>query len=358
MDVKRHMPAGALVAAVAAFQLIVSAAGADYFLTQLTMSAYYALVVLGLCLLMGYAGQISMGHAAFFALGGYITAVLSSSYITHLFSTATLDSFSRLGLVIVSTDIYGAAAYRAPSWLSLALVVLITVIISFCIGIPVLRLKGHYLAMATLGFGIILYRIFLGTRVFGEADGISAVAPCVLFPGVEISGNASERVFNYYFAWGLVVLGMVLLLNLIDSRAGRALRSIHDSEDAAAAMGVNTARYKLYLFVLSAVFAAVGGYFMTHYNAGIGPSEAGVMKSVRYVAIVAVGGMANLWGCLIMGGVLNFLSLRGFFGSYDDAVFGALLIAVMALAPDGIFRKELLVKAKLLGSKIKWPFWK
>jgi branched-chain amino acid transport system permease protein len=101
-------------------------------------------------------------------------------------------------------------------------------------------------------------------------------------------------------------------------------------------MGVNTARYKLYTFVLSAAFAALAGVFLTHYNGSIGPSEAGVMKSVRYVALVAVGGMANLWGALIMGTLLNFLSLRGVFGSYDDAVFGLILIAIMLFAPQGI----------------------
>jgi branched-chain amino acid transport system permease protein len=129
---------------------------------------------------------------------------------------------------------------------------------------------------------------------------------------------------------------MVLLRNLIDSRIGRALRAIHGSEEAAASVGVDTARFKLMVFVLSAVFAALAGVFMTHYNGGIGPSEAGVMKSVRYVAIVAVGGMAHLWGALTMGVVLNFLSLRGVFGSYDDAVFGFILIVIMLFAPNGI----------------------
>jgi branched-chain amino acid transport system permease protein len=135
---------------------------------------------------------------------------------------------------------------------------------------------------------------------------------------------------------GLLLLGLVLLLNLIHSRVGRALRSIHGSEEASEAIGVNTARYKLYTFVISAAFAAIAGSFLTHYNGGIGPSEAGVMKSVRYVAIVAVGGMANLWGVLIMGILLNFMSLRGMFGTYDDAVFGAILILIMLFAPQGI----------------------
>jgi branched-chain amino acid transport system permease protein len=131
---------------------------------------------------------------------------------------------------------------------------------------------------------------------------------------------------------------MLLLLNLIDSRVGRALRSIHGAEDAASAMGVDTARYKLNTFVLSAVFAAVAGVFLTHFNGGIGPSEASIMKSVRYVSIVAVGGMASLWGTLIMSAVLNFLSLRGYFGSFDDAVFGGILILIMLFSPDGILQ--------------------
>jgi branched-chain amino acid transport system permease protein len=358
MNIRRHIPILALAAVIVAVQAAVSAAGAGYFLIQLTMSAYYALVVMGLCLLMGYTGQMSMGHAAFFAVGGYITAVLSSSSITQLFDAGTLQSLVRYGLVITTGDAYGSVAYRVPFWLSLGIVLIATVALALLIGIPVLRLKGHYLAMATLGFGTILYRIFLGTQVFGEADGISAVAPCVIAPGIAVSGDPASRVFNYYFAWGLVAAGMVLLLNLINSRVGRALRSIHGSEEAAGAMGVDTARYKLSIFVISAVFAAVGGYFMTHFNGGISPSESGIMKSVRYVAIVAVGGMANLWGCLAMGGVLNFLSLRGYFGSYDDAVFGALLILIMALAPDGIFRKSSLDRLKNLARNLRWPFWK
>ena len=105
-------------------------------------------------------------------------------------------------------------------------------------------------------------------------------------------------------------------------------------------MGVDTARYKLAIFILSAVYAAVGGVLLTHFNGGIGPSEASIMKSVRYVAIVAVGGMANLWGALIMGVLLNFLSLRGYFGSYDDAFFGVILIVIMLFFPDGLLTRD------------------
>jgi branched-chain amino acid transport system permease protein len=217
----------------------------------------------------------------------------------------------------------------------------LTVLIAFAIGIPVLKLKGHYLAMATLGFGTIIYRIALASAFFGEADGISGVPGFPLFSGLEISGSFSARVANYYIAWGILLIGLILLLNLIRSRVGRALRAIHASEEAAEAMGVNAARYKLYTFVISAVFAAVAGIFLTHYNGGIGPSEAGIMKSVRYVALVAIGGMASVWGTLTLGTLLNFMSLRGMFGSYDDAFFGLILIVIMLFAPNGIFRLHL-----------------
>jgi branched-chain amino acid transport system permease protein len=250
------------------------------------------------------------------------------------------------------TDAYGAPIIHASPWLSLAAALALTIVIAFLIGVPVLKLKGHYLAMATLGFGTIIYRILLGTKVFGEADGISAVSGFTLLPGVSLDGDPSLRIQNYYIAWFFVVAGVILLLNLIPSRVGRALRSIHGSEEAANAMGVNTARYKLYIFVLSAVFASLGGFFLTHYNGGIGPSEAGIMKSVRYVAIVAVGGMANLWGSLIMGIVLNFLSLRGYFGSYDDAVFGAILILMMLFAPEGLLRYNALTLLKKIRERL------
>jgi branched-chain amino acid transport system permease protein len=138
---------------------------------------------------------------------------------------------------------------------------------------------------------------------------------------------------------------MFLLRNLVRSRVGRALRAIHGAEEAATASGVDTQDVKLKMFVLSAVLAALGGIFLTHYNGGIGPSEASIMKSVRMVAIVAIGGMANLWGALGMGVLLNFLSLRGSFGSYDDAVFGGILLAIMLFAPQGLLRPEVLRRA-------------
>ncbi len=318
--------------------LLTHAVGRSYYLTQLTMSFYYSMVVLGLVLLMGYAGQISLGHAGFFAIGGYSTAVLSTFNLLPYKGNQFIKFLDRLGVLVMREDLYGDRILSFHPWIGVLTAIVLAGVIAYLIGIPVLKLKGHYLAMATLGFGIIIYRVVLGTAIFGEADGISDVPGFQLFPGVSIDGEMDTKRMNYYIAAAMLLIVIYLLLNLINSRVGRALRAIHGSEDAAEAVGIDTAGYKLRVFVLSAVIAAAAGAFLTHFNGGIGPGESSVMKSVRYVAIVAAGGMASLWGGLITSVILNFLSLRGYFGSYDDAVFGAVLIIIMLFAPEGIIK--------------------
>ena len=338
---KRYLPVAGLLALVIGVQFVASATDSAFYLTQLTMAAYYCLLIIGLCVLMGYAGQLSLGHAGFFAIGGYLSAALTSHDFSAAGNSLVMQALDRAGLLLHHQSPYGETLLSLQPWPACLVAVGVAVLIAFVLGIPVLKLKGHYLAMATLGFGIIIYRIVLATEFFGEADGISEVPPFQLLPGLTVSGDFAARVQNYYIAWGLLLLGLLLLLNLINSRPGRALRAIHGSEEAAEAIGINTARYKLSTFIISAAFAALAGSFLTHFNGGIGPSEASVMKSVRYVAIVAVGGMANLWGAMAMGVLLNFMSLRGMFGSYDDAVFGAILILIMLFAPQGILSLRL-----------------
>jgi len=336
---RRNLPIVVLALAVIAVHLASAAAGKPQYLTQLTMAGYYSLVIVGLTLLMGYTGQISMGHAGFFAIGGYTSGLLTTYNLQG--GGAFLSLLRATGLLIAGKDLYGGDLLVMRPWAACLIALAVTVGIAYLVGKPVLKLRGHYLAMATLGFGTIVYKVVLGSSLVGAADGISDIPAFPLFAGLAVTGKSALRVQNYYLAWGLVLGAMALLTNLIHSRVGRALRAIHGAEDAANAMGVDTARYKLHMFVLSAALAALGGVFLTHYNGGIGPSEASIMKSVRYVAIVAVGGMANLWGALIMGVLLNFLSLRGSFGSYDDAVFGLILLAIMLFAPDGLLRVEM-----------------
>lgn len=328
--------AAGLAAAIVAVQLAATAAGKVFYLTQLTMAAYSLLVVLGLALLMGYAGQASMGQAGFFAIGGYAAAFLTTFDLTGLRERPLVALLGKLHLLQSRPDPYGGTLLHADPRVALLIALALAAAVAWVIAGPVFRLRGHYLAMATLGFGIIVHRLFLGSPHFGGADGISDVPALTLFRGFAITGRAPARVANYYAAWGIVLAALWMLTNLIEARVGRALRAIHGSENAAAAVGIPIAAYKTRTFVLAAVLAALGGVLATHYNGGIGPSEASVMKSVRYVAIVAVGGMANLRGAVVMGTILTFLSLRGYFGTLDDLVFGGILLAMMLFAPEGV----------------------
>jgi branched-chain amino acid transport system permease protein len=336
----RHLQLALFAAVVVAAQLGAGAAGKAIWLTQLTMTAYAGLVVIGLCLFMGYAGQISLGHAGFFAIGGYTSALLTTHDLTPHRAGPLLSALERLGVLVVRAEPYGGDLLVVHPLAACLCAVSLATVVAFAVGVPVLKLKGHYLAMATLGVGTIISSIAVGTQLLGAADGIAAVPPFPLPFGASVGGGSSGRVVNYYVAVVLLGAAMLLLLNLVQSRVGRALRAIHGAEDAASAMGVDTASFKLRTFVLSAALASVAGVFLTHYNGGIGPSEASIMKSVKYVAIVAVGGMGSLWGTLGMSVVLNFLSLRGYFGSYDDAVFGLILVVIMLFAPSGLLALE------------------
>ncbi len=355
MTFNRYGQVGIFMASAVAIQLAAAATGKGFLLTQLTMSAYYTLVAVGISLLMGYAGQISLGHAAFFALGGYTSAVLTTLDLAPYRTLPVVAVSERLGLLLARSDLYGGELLVVHPLVACLLAVALAIVVAFLVGIPVLKLKGHYLAMATLGVGTIVYSITLGTQWLGAADGISAVPPFPLPFGASVSGRVSGRVINYYVAAVLLGAAMLLLLNLVQARVGRALRAIHAAEDAADAMGVDTAGLKLKTFVLSAALAAVAGVFLTHFNGGIGPSEASVMKSVKYMAIVAVGGMGSLWGTLGMSMTLNFLSLRGYFGIFDDVVFGVILVGIMLFAPDGLLALEPRRALAALRSRLRRP---
>jgi branched-chain amino acid transport system permease protein len=332
------LPVLVLALLLVGIQIAASASGRAYYLTQLIMTAYYSIVVLGLCLVMGYCGQVSLGHAAFFAIGGYASAILTTLDIAAARDSEWGQVLQSLHILSSWKNAYGEQILAFAPWAAFVVALLLTLIIALLIGYPALRLKGHYLAMATLGFGLIVYRIVLGSAFTGAADGITGVPGWSISSRLVITSNNTYRVANYYFAWGVTLVVLVFLLNLVHSRVGRALRSIHDGELAANAMGIHTAGYKLQAFVISAMLAATAGSFFTHYTGGIGPSEAGVLKSIRYVVLVAAGGMANLWGGLIISALLNFLSLRGYFGMLDHAVFGVILIAIVSLAPEGPLR--------------------
>ncbi len=282
------------------------AAGLDneYYFTLLNFIGIHTLLVVGLNLLLGYAGQISLGHAAFFGLGAYTSGILT-------------------------------ATYGVNPWLALLAGLVISGLAAFLIGIPALKLRGYYLAMATLGFGIIVYIILNEAHdLTGGPSGLSGIPPLSL-AGFPL--DTPRRL--YLLIW--IILGLILALsaNLVNSRTGRAIRALHDSEEAAQSLGVDTARLKLKIFVWSALYASLAGSLYAHTLNFIAPASFGFMFSIKLVTMVVLGGMASIWGSLLGAGVLTVLpELLTVFQDFEVVIFGAILMVVMIFLPRGLVR--------------------
>ncbi len=277
--------------------------GNSYYLNVLVFVGIYSLITIGLSLLMGYAGQISLGQAAFFGLGAYTSGVLS-------------------------------AKFGISPWLAFLAAIFVTGGIAFLIGAPALKLKGHYLAMATLAFGYIVFIVFNQASSYtGGPSGFGQI------PRFRL-GNFLFRtdVHYYYLVWTLVIVVLLVSLNVIHSRVGRALRSIHEGELAANIMGVNTARYKIQIFVLSAVYASMAGSLYAHFITFLNPTPFGFHFSIVLLTMVAVGGMASVWGAIIGAALLTILPeyLRAFH-DYDILIYGSILLVIMIFLPQGLF---------------------
>ncbi|MFC5475833.1 branched-chain amino acid ABC transporter permease [Paraherbaspirillum soli] len=260
-----------------------------------------AIVVIGLNLLMGYTGQISLGHAGFFGIGAYASAILTSHF-------------------------------NWPSPLALAAGAAATGVLAFVVARPILRLKGHTLAMATLGLGIIISIVITNEAQYtGGPDGL-AVSPLAVF-GWELVGErrwyAAIAVLLFLTVWGAV--------NLIDSPSGRALQAIHGSEIAARVAGIDARRVKVRIFVLSAVIASIAGSLSAHYVGFVTPGIAGFFHSIELVTMVVVGGMASIFGSLAGAALLTVLpQFLSAFEGWETVVLGVILMAVMIFLPRGL----------------------
>jgi branched-chain amino acid transport system permease protein len=274
----------------------------DYYLNTLTLSCIHAIITVGLNLLMGYAGQVSLGHGAFYGLGAYTTAIMTTTY----------------GLPI-------------PAGMLIA--VGLVAVVAYLIGIPTLKLKGHYLAMATLGFGIIVYIIFNETiDLSGGPSGFVGI------PRLSLAGYTFESDSSYYYLVSSVLAVVILLsLNLIHSRFGRALRAIHTSESASQVVGINLHKYKGFIFVLSAVYAAVAGVLYAHFLTFVAPASFGFNFSVELLTMVVLGGMANIWGSVIGAFFLTILpEFLRLFENVEIVLYGAILVVCMMFLPSGL----------------------
>ena len=275
-----------------------------YYLQVLTFIGLNVILALGLNLLMGYAGQISLGHAAFYGIGAYGTGILTANY-------------------------------GISPWAALILAVLLAVIIAYLVGVPTLKLSGYYLGMGTLGFGMIVHILIREwASVTGGASGLVGI------PSLSLGAISFESPRNYYLlVWFTVLAVIEICRRIVCSRMGRALRSIHDSENASRAVGVNTSDLKLKVFVLSAALAALAGFFYAHFVSFISPESFGFIASVRMVTMVVIGGMASIWGALFGAVLLTVLpEVLHSFADFEMVVYGMILITVMIFMPQGLTR--------------------
>jgi branched-chain amino acid transport system permease protein len=289
---------GALALCIALLPLALSN---NYYYEIAILVGLNAIVCVGLNLLIGYAGQISLGHAGFFGLGAYGSAILAARY-----------GWPPLGAMLAST--------------------LAVALLAAALGRPILRLRGHYLAMATLGMGVII-SIVIATEdgLTGGPDGM-AVPPLAIL-GLRIAG---EKLW-YWIIGALLVAATWLALNLIDSPQGRALRALHGSEVGAEVAGVDSARHKLLAFAISAVYAAVAGALAAFYSGFITPAKVTFLHSIELVTMVVFGGMASTFGAIVGAAVLTTLpQLLTVFKEYEMVVFGAVMMGSMIFMPRGL----------------------
>jgi branched-chain amino acid transport system permease protein len=281
-----------------------------YWITLANYIGLSSIVALGLVLLTGVGGLTSFGQAAFVGLGAYATAVLSTQY----------------GL---------------SPWLGLVAGLLITIVSATLIGLITMRMSGHYLPLATIAWGLSLYFTFGNLEFVGKYDGMSGLPSITLF-GLTLDTGRSM----FYLIWVFVLLAVVALRNLLDSRPGRAIRALKGGGLMAEAMGVNTATMKIIIFVFAAVLACISGWLYAHLQRSVNPSPFGLNYGIEYLFMAVIGGIGHIWGALLGAGILTVLKdmlpivlpkLFGSSGNFEAIVFGVLMVVVLQYAPDGLW---------------------
>lgn len=268
----------------------------------LTLSGIYIIVSLSLNLITGFTGQLALGHAGFMCVGAYGTAV----------------SIMKFGIPLLPAIIIGG---------------MITAVFGIIIGFPTLRLRGDYLAIATLGFGIIIQVLVVNLdSLTGGAAGLK---------GVPSFANTDDfilnAVINFTWVFAFTILTIVIIKNFIDSSHGRAVISIREDEIAANSMGINTAYYKMLSFTLSAFLAGVGGGLYAIYFGYLNPAMFGWLNSVNFVVIIVLGGLGSITGTIFASVIFTYTQewLRSL-GDFRLVVFGLALIIVMIFWPNGL----------------------
>ncbi|OGA97094.1 MAG: hypothetical protein A3E79_03155 [Burkholderiales bacterium RIFCSPHIGHO2_12_FULL_61_11] len=298
------------LALVSALGLIALLPVPEFWITQLNYIGISSLAVLGLILLTGVGGLTSFGQAAFVGIGAYTSAYLTVN------------------------------AGLSP-WLTLFIGVGLTTLCAVVLGWITLRMSGHYLPLATLAWGLALYYLMGNLQALGKYDGILDVTGLTLF-GWELGQG---RVF-FVMTWALVLLGTLFMLHLLDSRVGRAIRSLKTGSQMAESMGIDTLKVKIGIFVMSAALASVSGWLYAHFQRAVNPSPFSVHVGIEYLFMAVLGGVGHVWGAItgvtltkLMADQLQVLLPRliGTSGSYETIVFGVLLVLTLKYAPNGIW---------------------
>jgi len=288
-------------------------AKSPYWSGVLIFSGVYVILAVGLDLLMGYTGQISVGHAAYFAIGAYVSGILTAKY----------------GVSPVLAMLAGMFLTGAVAW---------------GLGRPVLALKEYYLAMATLAFNEIVITLIIGFEgITGGAAGLRDIPSFRIF-GIVLDNH----VYYYYFVWMIVVLVVLSSLAVVRSPFGRTLVAIHSDEVAARAFGVDTAKYKTRVFVLASVYASIAGSLFAHYIGFLAPDDFGVLTSVNILVMLFLGGIGTIFGPILGALFLKLLpEITYQVQDYELLLNGVILIVVLVFMPRGLYGIWMELRARL-----------
>jgi branched-chain amino acid transport system permease protein len=282
----------------------------DFWITQLNYIGIYAMVSLGLVLLTGVAGLTSFGQAAFVGVGAYTAAFLAV----------------KLGV---------------SPWLTLLVGIALSVVVALVLGAITLRMSGHYLPLATIAWGLTIYYTISNMEFLGKYDGLLGVPPITL-AGFSLGTGRGL----YVLIWVFALASALAVTHLLDSRPGRAIRSLKTGTTMAEAMGISTFRYKVIAFVLAAVLASIAGWLFAHFQRTVNPSPFGIHKGIEFLFMAVLGGVGHVWGAFLGAGVVKLVEdqlqvllpkLIGTSGNFEMIVFGLVLIAVLKYAPDGLW---------------------
>jgi branched-chain amino acid transport system permease protein len=298
-------------AAFAALMLVFPALPVpDFWVTQGIYIGLYALVAMGLVLLTGVAGLTSFGQAAFVGIGAYASAFL----VTKMGVSPWLTLFVGQALAIVTALVIGAIT---------------------------LRMSGHYLPLATIAWGLVLYYTMGNMEWLGKYDGLLGIPSLTLF-GHDLGTGRALHVL----VWALALAAAWCVTNLLDSRPGRAIRSLKSGSTMAEAMGISTFRYKLVAFVIAAMLAALSGWLFAHFQRTVNPSPFSLGKGIEYLFIAVLGGVGQVWGAFLGSAVVRVVDdqlqvllpkLIGTSGNFEVIVFGIVLVVILKYAPDGLW---------------------